>query len=425
MSRWEGKYVIGLTGNIAVGKSVVRRMLQQLGAYTIDADGLSHQAMEPGAPAYKPVVATFGNFILDSENRINRAMLGQIVFSNPTALAKLEAIVHPIVNQVVNVLIKRAKQPVIVIEAIKLLEGNLASAVDTVWVVDATPQTQLRRLVEKRGMSPQDAQQRVAAQNAQSDKVARANYVIKNDGNVEETFRAVQTGWNNVLREIGVQRAPAPERPPTVKPIQPRPPQQTTPPPAPPQPSTAPPTDQQPPVPVAPPAQTTAESQDLDLDVRRGMPSNAEAIAQFITMVSEKTVERMDIMMAFGEKSYLLAQDKDERMVGLIGWQVENLITRVDEVYLTPDVPQMSLVRTLVEATEDASRDLQSEVSFIFLPKETPQPVIDAFLKAGYDYLKLETIKFPAWREAAHERMSSELVGLMKQLREDRVMKPI
>jgi len=92
VSRWANKYVIGLTGNIAVGKSVVRQMLQHLGAYTVDADGLTHRAMAPGAPAYKPVVDTFGQFILDADKNINRAMLGQIVFSNPDALAKLEAI---------------------------------------------------------------------------------------------------------------------------------------------------------------------------------------------------------------------------------------------------------------------------------------------------------------------------------------------
>ncbi len=86
MSRWENKYVIGLTGNIAVGKSVVRQMLQHLGAYTIDADSLSHQVMMPGAPAYQPIIDTFGRFMLDGEGRINRARLGALVFALPEAL---------------------------------------------------------------------------------------------------------------------------------------------------------------------------------------------------------------------------------------------------------------------------------------------------------------------------------------------------
>ena len=99
MGRWANKYVIGLTGNIATGKSVVRQMLQHLGAYTIDADGLSHQAMQPGAPAYKPVVEKFGMFVLGEDKRINRQALANVVFSNPAALAQLEAITHPIIHQ--------------------------------------------------------------------------------------------------------------------------------------------------------------------------------------------------------------------------------------------------------------------------------------------------------------------------------------
>jgi dephospho-CoA kinase len=184
VSRWPNKYVIGLTGNIAVGKSVVRQMLQHLGAYTIDADGLGHQALAPGAPSYAPVVDMFGKFILDSEGRIDRRKLGAIVFSMPDALETLERLTHPVVLQAINTLILRAKQRVVVVEAIKLLETDLANAVDVVWVVDASRETQLRRLVEKRGLSPEEALRRVTAQPAQRDKLKRAHYVITNDGNV-------------------------------------------------------------------------------------------------------------------------------------------------------------------------------------------------------------------------------------------------
>ena len=128
----EGTYVIGLTGNIAVGKSVVRQMLQHLGAYTVDADGLTHQAMAPGAPAYLPIIEMFGRFVLNEDGTVNRGILGSIVFSFPEALGKLEGIVHPIVNQAIQTLISRAKQRVIVIEAVKLLETDLMQHVDAV-----------------------------------------------------------------------------------------------------------------------------------------------------------------------------------------------------------------------------------------------------------------------------------------------------
>ncbi|PJF25678.1 MAG: dephospho-CoA kinase, partial [Phototrophicales bacterium] len=115
MSRWEGKYVIGLTGNIGVGKTVVRQMLQHLGAHTIDADELTHQVMAPGAPAYQPVTELFGKIIIGSDGKINRPLLGQIVFSVPEALARLEAIIHPIVIQYTGLLINHAKQRVVVV----------------------------------------------------------------------------------------------------------------------------------------------------------------------------------------------------------------------------------------------------------------------------------------------------------------------
>ncbi len=417
MSRWANKYVIGLTGNIAVGKSVVRQMLQHLGAYTIDADGLTHRAMAVGAPAYKPIVETFGQFILDAEKNIDRNLLGSIVFARPDALAKLEAIVHPIVGQAVATLISRAAQPVVVIEAIKLLEGDLAKAVDEVWVVDASPETQLRRLVGQRKMPEADARQRIAAQGAQADKIAKANVVIKNDGNVEETWKQVQAAWGGVQAKLAPARPAAPAAPaetaPTAAPASPAPAA-----PAPPAPA---------PAAVTRSQQQTAPLTPVKVIVRRGMPNNAEVIASFISQNTDKTMTRMDVMMAFGQKSYLLAQDMGEKVVGLVGWQVENLITRVDEFYLAPDVHPGPVVQELLTAIEQASKDLQSEVGYIFLPTTTTPDTLQTFLKNGYEHTTVEQIKIPAWREAVQELVggSSTLLILTKKLREDRVLKPI
>jgi len=200
VSRWPNKYVIGLTGNIATGKSVVRQMLQHQGAYTIDADGLAHQVMMPNAPAYKPVIDMFGKSIVGPDGRINRAMLGQIVFSNPGFLKKLEEITHPIIRQGINPLVSRANQRVIVIEAIKLVDTDLAGWMDSIWVVDAKPQTQYQRLVSKRKMSEAEAKQRIQAQAAQAEKLKRANVVIDNNGNVEDTWKQVQQQWAEIRR---------------------------------------------------------------------------------------------------------------------------------------------------------------------------------------------------------------------------------
>ncbi|MBL8156757.1 MAG: dephospho-CoA kinase [Anaerolineae bacterium] len=402
VGRWPNKYVIGLTGNIATGKSVVRQMLQHLEAYTIDADSLTHRAMAPGAPAYKPVIDTFGQFILDAEKNINRALLGTIVFSNPGAMARLEAIVHPIVGGAVATLVSRAPQKVIVIEAIKLLEGDLGKAVDEVWVVDASPETQLKRLMEKRKMSEAEARQRIAAQPPQAEKISKAAVVIHNDGNVEETWKQVQAAWVNLQAKVAGMGGAAPAVPVT-QPLQP---------------AAAPPA-----APVAAPAVPV----DIKVHIRRGMPSHAEAIANFINASAAKTVTRMDIMMAFGQKSYLIAQDQADRMLGVMGWQVENLITRVDECYLTPSVPLAPVVDGLIAAIEAASRDLQSEVAYFFLPDTLPADLAQSFQSAGYDLTTVEQIKIPAWRESVQEILSEYKSARIfsKKLREDRVLKPI
>lgn len=402
MSRWANKYVIGLTGNIAVGKSVIRQMLQHLGAYTIDADGLAHQAMAPGAPAYKPVIQTFGEFILGPDQRINRALLGGIVFSNPQALAKLEAIIHPVVGQAINTLVARAKQRVIVIEAIKLYEGDLASAVDSIWVVNAKPETQFKRLVTKRNMSEAEAKQRIAVQNPQSDKVAKADVVINNDGDVEETWKQVQSGWRKVRNAI--TKGDSIDEPTFAA--------QT-------------PVSQSAESAKAEAASSTAPSGAVE--VKRGMPGNAEAIAKFISEVTAKEKTRMDIMMAFGQKSYLLAEESSDKLVGLMGWQVENLITCTDEFYLAPGITAEPVIKNLLEAIEEASSALQSEVSFIFLPQGTPRSIITSFTSHGYETTKIAEIKIPAWREAVQEHVSSDNTHqiLSKKLREDRVLQPL
>jgi dephospho-CoA kinase len=175
MSAWPGKYVIGLTGNIATGKSVVRKMLEHLGAYGIDADALGHRAIAHGAPGYAAVVETFGTWILGEDKQIDRSKLARIVFSDEEALKRLEAIVHPLVRQAVDLLIKRAKQSVIVLEAIKLLESPLRQSCDSIWVATAPPEVQMQRLVEKRGMSRSVAHQRITVQSSQQEKISAAS----------------------------------------------------------------------------------------------------------------------------------------------------------------------------------------------------------------------------------------------------------
>lgn len=189
--------VIGLTGNIATGKSAVAQMLADLGAYVIDADLIAHEVMEPGQPAYADILAAFGSDIAPDGGPIDRRRLGAIVFADPDALARLEALVHPAVGRRITELVVRSPAIVIVIEAIKLLESGLSLRLcDEVWVVAAPRARQLSRLMESRGLSHEDAVLRIDAQPSQAEKVAQADVVIDNDGDLVALRQSVERAWH-------------------------------------------------------------------------------------------------------------------------------------------------------------------------------------------------------------------------------------
>lgn len=377
MSNWPGKYVIGLTGNIATGKSVVRRMLEHLGAYTIDADTLSHRAIAKGAPGYQLVVDAFGKFILDASGEIDRAKLGRLAFSDPDALKDLEAIIHPLVGQAVDLMIQRASQRVIVIEAIKLLEGKLVSECDTVWTTYAPELVQKARLMQKRGMNEQEAFQRIQAQPPQKVKMAAANVVIQNAGSFEDTWKQVVTAWK------------------VISPI----------------------TDTSP--------IFMRKAGEGELAVQRGRPRDSANIAALITRLSGGTrpFSPDDVMAAFGDKAFLLLI-ADKQLVGLAGWQVENLVARTTELYLDPGITIAQALKTLVTAIERASQDLQCEVSLLFLPPQLATQK-DLWKEMGYTRRTPQTLGVQAWQDAALESQPSNTILLFRQLRQDRVLRPI
>ena len=199
MSAWPGKYVIGLTGNIATGKSVVRKMLEHLGAYGIDADALAHRAIAKGAPGYQDVQNMFGKWVLDGAGQVDRSKLSRVVFADPEAMQRLEAIVHPLVGQAIDILVRRSKHSVVVVEAIKLIESGLAEKCDALWVTYAPHELQLARLMQKRRMGEATARLRIDVQPLQERKTAAANVVIRNDGSFEDTWKQVNEAWQKVF----------------------------------------------------------------------------------------------------------------------------------------------------------------------------------------------------------------------------------
>lgn len=190
---------IGLTGNIATGKSTVLAWLARRGAAVIDADQLAHQAIAFGGPAYAAVIEAFGPSIVADDGSIDRKRLGAIVFADPTQLVRLERLIHPAVFELAQSILATVTAPVVVIEAIKLLEsGRLLQLCDEVWVVIADEATQLRRLMQERGMSEAEARSRMAAQSPQAEKIKRATRVIDNSGGLDELHRQLETLWDKL-----------------------------------------------------------------------------------------------------------------------------------------------------------------------------------------------------------------------------------
>jgi len=192
--------LIGLTGNIATGKSAVARMLAGLGATVIDADRVAHEVMEPGGAAYAAVVDAFGPEVLNPGGAVDRRRLGDIVFRDPAALARLEAAVHPAVLLEVGRRIAEAEADVVVVEAIKLIEAGMHRAYDALWVVTAPRRVQIERLVRERGMTHDEAALRGDAQPPQEEKAALADRVLVNDGTLAQLRARVEAAWEHLPR---------------------------------------------------------------------------------------------------------------------------------------------------------------------------------------------------------------------------------
>jgi dephospho-CoA kinase len=184
-----GLYVVGLTGNIATGKSTVAAVLKGLGARVLDADVLAHQLMQPGTATYDRVVAEFGVEMLQPDGAIDRKRLGARVFADVDALARLEAIVHPAVIAEKERLLAEWQRDgggrVVVVEAIKLIESGMHHQCDELWVVTSPREQQVERLMTSRGLSKDEAELRVDAQPPQIDKAMQGDVVIANDGSLE------------------------------------------------------------------------------------------------------------------------------------------------------------------------------------------------------------------------------------------------
>ncbi|MEZ4546841.1 MAG: dephospho-CoA kinase [Thermodesulfobacteriota bacterium] len=197
--------VLGLTGNIASGKSTVARMLEGMGARIIDADQIAREVVEPEKPAWVDIVKKFGPGILSPDGAIDRRRLGEIVFGDESKRRLLMDITHPRIKEAVRERLAEFKEenaPVVVIEAALIVEkGGLREFLDGLIVVTADEEAQIERLVKRSGHTREEALARIGSQMPAGEKALHADYLIDNSGTEEETEAEVKRLWEEIIRE--------------------------------------------------------------------------------------------------------------------------------------------------------------------------------------------------------------------------------
>lgn len=193
--------LVGLTGGIASGKSTVAKILQSLGAAIVNADDLAREVVEPGHEAWKEIVASFGADILQSDQTLDRQKLRTLIFNQPKARKRLESIIHPRVRALAEERIRQyaaAGYPVVIYEVPLLFEGNLQEWLRPVILVACDVETQTARLQKRDHLTAADAEKHIAAQMSLKDKRRLADYVIENNGSLEDLERQTR----QILEEL-------------------------------------------------------------------------------------------------------------------------------------------------------------------------------------------------------------------------------
>lgn len=197
--------IIGITGSFGTGKSAVADEFKGFGAIVLDADKIAHQALTPGAGPYKKVLRIFGKNILGQGGKINRRLLGKIVFPDKPLLQRLCAVIHPYVikkiKEDIREIKRRRRDSVVVLDIPLLIEADLLNLVDRLIVVKAKRDIQIERAVKKTGLSKKEVSDRIRAQMPIREKIRYADFIIDNSGTKEQTRRKVKTIWEKIQRQ--------------------------------------------------------------------------------------------------------------------------------------------------------------------------------------------------------------------------------
>lgn len=201
--------IVGLTGGVASGKSVVSQILKEEGAYLIDADQIARELVQPRTPAWKELIKAFGKDILQKDGSIHRKKLAAKVFSDPEQRNLLNRIIHPWIKKEmdrrVQAIGQKDPEAIVVIDAPLLIETGSHREMNKVIVVTSTEEQQIERLREREGMNPEEAKRIIASQISTEEKVSVADFVIQNEGSLEDVERKTREVFQE-LRRITLQK---------------------------------------------------------------------------------------------------------------------------------------------------------------------------------------------------------------------------
>ena len=415
---YDGKLIIGLTGNIATGKSAIMRMADDAGALAIDADKIVHELMNTDANIQAAIAVAFGSDVRREDGRINRKELGKVVFDDPQALKDLETMIHPSVRRVVDQRILDAEQNVIFIEAIKLLEGELANICHSIWVTRCTPQRQLERLRVCRGLETENAKSRIKGQGPQEEKVAQADVVVDTNGLMKDTELQFNMAWNRLPDPTTIEAKarlplPDPNEPPipgTAELKEPATGEETS------QTETTAPAEDKGDLKSkiaalkasSQPTKTETkadapEADDSDVQVRRARPSDIPSILLLIQKATDGRIKmkRAELLMALSERGYFIGQVGSE-ISTVMGYHMDSQVARIDEIFIYP--PEMTTVTAaaVLKEIEKSAFNHMGQIIVAFLANDASSDLTQIFTDAGFSAEDKSTLA-RNWQSAIDE----------------------
>lgn len=403
-TRLSGKLIVGLTGNIATGKSAVMRLAAENGALVIDADKIVHELQDRDAELQAAIGVAFGREVRLDDGRINRRALSKIVFDDPQAMADLEAMVHPYVRREIARRIKESENPIVFIEAIKLLEGVLAKACHQIWVTRCSRQRQLDRLRICRGMDTETAVARIKAQSSQEEKVAQADVVIDTEGLMTDTEIQFRMAWKRLPDPRLAGTRLLPELPPQM-PVKAAPP------------------------PASPPVMATAVPEaapqpverPAGLEVRRARPADVAAMLLLMHKASNGAIQmkRAELLMALSERGYFIGQIGTE-ISAVMGWNIDSQVARIDQIFIHPLEATTTTGLAILEEVEQSADAHVCEIILAFIADDAPPEIEQMFDHQAFGPANPANLP-PAWQRAVDESQPNDTHFRLKVLRDRRL----